>query len=104
MTITITNITATDITSQPGGSSLGTQLVSELSAKLAAHHLGGRQAGFVLVYASAPEAEIGQALTSASAALQIIKGNDGKVFADAAGEGLWNGSGNGFEFQIFFFA
>lgn len=104
VTITVTNITATDITSQAGGSPLGAQLISELSAKLAAHHLQQRQAGFVLVYASAPEAEIGQALTSASAALGIIKSKDGKVFADAAGEGLWSGSGNGFEFQIFFFA
>jgi hypothetical protein len=103
VTITITNITATDITAQAGGGPLGAQLIRELSAKLAAHHLQQRQAGFVLVYASAPEAEIGQALTSASAALGIIKSKDGKVFSDAAGEGLWNGSGNGFEFQIFFF-
>lgn len=82
-------------------------LLSELDQKLRSLHLQSRRAGFVLVFATAPQSADGQALDDANTAIALIKKKYSVTFGQAVGEGLWGGSAQGldnFHFQIFFYA
>jgi hypothetical protein len=91
----------------PGGvnKQAAAQLLSDLNREVAALHMQGHQAGFLLIFASGPSNAIGQAIDSANTVIQLIRSQDAAVFGQATGEGLWNGQGaNNFHFQIFFYA
>jgi hypothetical protein len=96
------SVPPTEISNQATRPQAITSLIQGLNEQLAAQHLQGRQAGFVLVFASAPESGIGQAIDTAKSVIEIIRSRDA-TFAQASGEGLWSGAGNYFHFQIFFF-
>jgi hypothetical protein len=81
-------------------------LLSGLHEKLAAKHLLGVKSGFVLIFAtSVPGASdpINEAIKVAKSIKPILKRRDAATFGKTSGEGLWGGSGESFDFQIFFF-
>jgi hypothetical protein len=78
------------------------QLTGDLRKQLVADGLGGRQAGFVLVFAYGPITGIGQAISTATSVVNILRAKE-SGFSQISGLGLWSGSGE-FEFKIFFFA
>lgn len=100
----ITDITATDITSGTKGGPEVSHLIGELESMLRANGWEHRQAGFVFIWADAPESGISAATASAKATLSLVKKYDPAVFGSASGDGGWNGQGSGFKFEIFFYA
>lgn len=78
-------------------------LVSALSADLAASHLTGRQAGVLLVFASGSDSGINQAISTAQSVIGVVRTRV-SGFSSVTGQGYWNGDGNGFKFEIFFFS
>lgn len=106
---------------QPGVESTPTDIcVSQTSSTLVAdfdkqvrlNRLTGRKAGFILAFATGPDANA--AIAKATMAFELIKQTDPDraAFADAGGEGLWGGSSNecrvnggtnNYHFQVFFY-
>jgi len=83
------------------------QLLASLNAQLAARHLSGQRAGFVLVFAGSVTGAsdpIDEAVRVATMIIPILDKQDDAIFAAATGEGLWGGADELFHFQIFFFA
>jgi hypothetical protein len=83
------------------------RLLASLNAQLAARHLSGQRAGFVLVFAGSVTGAsdpIDEAVRVASMVIPILGKQDAANFGAATGEGLWGGSDDFFHFQIFFFA
>lgn len=79
------------------------QLLAALNRKMGQLHLRGRQAGFVLVFASGPESAIGQAVATADSVARIVRARNSE-FSEASGLGYWNGAGDYFKFVVFFFS
>lgn len=79
------------------------QILRDLNDTLAAQRLQARQAGFVLVFASGPVTGIGPAVATAGQVLRVVRGRDA-TFAGTSGQGFWTGTGDEFQFEIFFFA
>lgn len=83
------------------------QLLASLNAQLAARHLSGLRAGFVLVFAGSVTGAadpIDEAVHVGTMVIPILQKQDAAVFGTASGEGLWGGVTGLFHFQIFFFA
>jgi hypothetical protein len=80
-----------------------TQLLVALGRKIRNLHLQGRQAGFVLVFASGPSTAIGQAVATADSVVRIVRTRSSE-FSEASGLGYWNGAGNYFKFVVFFYS
>lgn len=85
-----------------------TELLAGLNGWLRDHHLLGRSAGFVVIFATSVAGAsdpLGEAIHVAQAiVLPDLKKQDSAMFGRASGEGLWGGgSGNFFHFQVFFF-
>jgi hypothetical protein len=81
-------------------------LLSGLHGQLAAKHLLGERAGFVLVFATSVATAsdpINEATKVATSIIPILKVRDAATFGNTSGEGLWGGQGSFFHFQIFFF-
>lgn len=98
------NISPSNFSSQGVSSQAASELLSNLTQQITAQHMSGHKAGFVLVFASGSISATGQAIDSADTVLRLIQSRDGSVFGQASGEGLWNGQGDNFHFQIFFYA
>jgi hypothetical protein len=83
------------------------KLLAGLNGWLRDHHLLGRSAGFVVIFATSVAGAsdpIDEATRVAQAiVLPALKKQDSTTFGRAGGEGLWGGSGNFFHFQVFFF-
>ena len=79
------------------------QLLRDLGMKLRARGFQSRQAGFVLIFASGPVTGIGQAEAAATTVLKVIR-NRAPGFSGTSGQGFWTGSGDYFQFEVFFFA
>ena len=98
------NISPSNFSSQGVSSQAASELLSSLRQQIAAQHMSGHRAGFVLLFASGSISATSQAIDSADTVLRLIRSRDGSVFGQASGEGLWNGQGDDFHFQIFFYA
>ena len=80
-----------------------TRLVHALEMALRSRHLANRQAGVLLVFASGPEYGIDQAVTTAQSVVSVVR-HRVKAFSMVSGKGYWSGSGDNFEFEVFFFS
>jgi hypothetical protein len=85
-----------------------TALLAGLNRWRKDHHLLGRTAGFVVIFATSVAGAadpLGEAIHVAqSIALPDLKKQDSVTFGRTSGEGLWGGgSGDFFHFQIFFY-
>ena len=97
------NISPSNFSSQEISSQAASELVINLTEQIAADHMTGYKAGFVLLFASGSINETGQAIDSANAVLRLLRVRDAHVFGQASGEGLWSGQGDNLHFQIFFY-
>lgn len=84
------------------------KLLAGLNGWLSDHHLLGRTAGFVVIFATSVTGAadpLDEAIHVAqSIVLPDLKKQDSATFGRTSGEGLWGGgSGDFFHFQIFFF-
>jgi hypothetical protein len=82
------------------------QLLASLNTQLAARHLLGRRAGFILVFAGSVTGAsdpIDEAVHVGTLVITNLREQDAATFAAASGEGLWGGANDLFHFQIFFF-
>jgi hypothetical protein len=82
------------------------QLLTSLNTQLAARHLLGRRAGFVLVFAGSVTGAsdpIDEAVHVGTMVITDLRKQDAATFGTASGEGLWGGANDLFHFQIFFF-
>jgi hypothetical protein len=83
------------------------QLISDLNSWLSVHHLLGRTAGFVIIFATSVTGAgdpVNEAYSVANSVLPVLRKQDAAMFGRTSGEGLWGGSsGDDFHFQIFFF-
>jgi hypothetical protein len=83
------------------------QLITDLNNWLSGHHLLGRTAGFVIIFATSVTGAgdpVDEAYSVANSVLPVLRKQDAAMFGRTSGEGLWGGSsGNDFHFQIFFF-
>jgi hypothetical protein len=77
-------------------------LTETLNTEISASTWKGKRPGFVEVFASGSESQIYQAMTAASLVLSHLRQDD-PIFANASGSEYWSGSGNRFQFDIFFF-
>jgi hypothetical protein len=77
------------------------RVIGRLDQQLAARRLWGRQAGLVQVFASGAIIEIGPANRAARLVLGALLRRD-PIFAKAAGQSFWTGTGDYFLFQIYF--
>jgi Caspase domain len=77
-------------------------IMSSLDHQLVAHHLQGRRVGLVQVFVSGPITGIPQSNSVARLVLGGLRRRD-PIFSQAAGQGFWNGTGDNFLFQIYFF-
>ena len=77
-------------------------LANELNKSISATHWKGKRAGFVEVFASGSVSQISKAVAAANLAFGRLRKID-PIFASASGLGYWSGSGNGFEFRIYFY-
>ena len=103
----VISVSPAAIDDAPTRSRAVTQLLASLNTQLAARHLSGQRAGFVLVFAGSVTGAsdpIGEALHVATMVIPVLRKQDASVFAAATGEGLWGGANDYFHFQIFFFA
>jgi hypothetical protein len=98
--ITVPPFEFQDPATEPAAAS---RLVRLLNRALAARHLGGRQAGVLLVFASGPQTAISEAISTAKSVIRIVRS---KVagFSKVSSAGYWSGTGDSFEFEIFFYA
>lgn len=83
-----------------------TALLSDLHTQLANKHLLGEKAGFVLIFATSVTSAadpIDEAVKVANSVLPVLKTRDAATFGRTSGEGAWDGAGNFFQLQIFFF-
>ena len=78
------------------------RIMSSLDHQLVAHHLQGRRVGLVQVFVSGPITGIPQSNSVARLVLGGLRQRD-PIFSQAAGQGFWNGTGDNFLFQIYFF-
>jgi hypothetical protein len=82
-------------------------LLSGVHSELAAKHMLGHRAGFVLIFATSVQGAtdpIDEAVRVATAVIPILKRGAPAIFpAGTGGEGLWAGSGDYVQFQIFFY-
>jgi hypothetical protein len=82
-------------------------LLSGVHSELAAKHMLGDRAGFVLVFATSVEGStdpIDEAIKVATSVISMLKYGDPTIFpSGTGGEGLWAGSGDYVQFQIFFY-
>jgi hypothetical protein len=82
-------------------------LLSGVHSELAGKHMLGHRAGFVLIFATSVEDAadpIDEAVKVATAVIPMLKLGDPAIFpAGTGGEGLWGGSGDYVQFQIFFY-
>jgi Caspase domain len=76
-------------------------VIRRLDQQLAARRLRGKQVGLVQVFASGAITEIGPANSAAHLVLDALRRHD-PVFAKAAGQSFWTGTGDYFSFQIYF--
>lgn len=78
-------------------------LVRLLNHVLDTRKMAGRQAGVLLVFASGPESAIDQAISTAKSVIGLVRR---KVpgFSQVSSAGYWNGAGDYFKFEIFFFS
>jgi hypothetical protein len=105
VTITV-NVSPAAVDDQANNGSAVAALLSGLQAQLAKKHLLGGKSGFVLIFATSTDtsgASIGEAVKIATSILPILRKQDTATFGSTSGEGLWDGVGGSFEFQIFFF-
>jgi Caspase domain len=77
------------------------RVIRRIDQQLAARRLWGRHAGLVQVFASGAITEIGPANKAARLVLGALLRRD-PIFAKAAGQGFWTGTGDFFLFQIYF--
>jgi hypothetical protein len=78
------------------------RVINRINQQLSAHNLQGRQAGLVQIFASGPITGIVGSERAAHFVLDSIRRHD-TIFAKAAGQTFWTGSGDYFVFQIYFF-
>ncbi len=76
------------------------QLLNEVNAELNRLDPSHRLVGFVLVFASDDQNDVGRAIRTATQALNLLRGRS-PDFASAQGLGYWNGANNDFEFKVF---
>jgi hypothetical protein len=79
------------------------RLVRLLNHALTARKMVGRQAGVLLVFASGPESAIDQAISTAKSVIGLVRRNV-PGFSQVSSAGYWNGAGDYFKFEIFFFS
>ena len=77
------------------------RVIRRIDQQLAARRLWGRRAGLVQVFASGAITEIGPANRAAHLVLATLLRRD-PIFAKAAGQSFWTGTGDYFLFQIYF--
>jgi caspase domain-containing protein len=77
------------------------RIMRRLDEQLAARRLRGRPVGLVQVFASGAITEIGPANRAAHLVLDSLLRRD-PIFAKAAGQSFWTGTGDYFFFQIYF--
>ena len=77
------------------------RVIRRIDQQLAARRLWGRRAGLVQVFASGAITEIGPANKAAHLVLGALLRRD-PIFAKAAGQSFWTGTGDYFLFQIYF--
>jgi hypothetical protein len=77
------------------------RIIGRLNQLLAARHLNRRKVGLVQVFASGPIAEIPRSQRAAHYVLDGLLRRD-LIFAQAAGQSYWTGSGNCFVFHVYF--
>ena len=77
------------------------RIIGRLNQELAARHLQGRKVGLVQVFASGPITGIAGSESAARLVLDSIR-RSSPIFAKAAGQGYWTGTGGFFTFQIYF--
>src|SRR5262249_3566591 len=75
------------------------RLVSQLNHELANRDLKGRDAGFMLAFASGPLDGISQAIVTARSAIRVVRAHV-PGFSRVSGLGYWNGAGNNLEFKV----
>lgn len=101
------SVSPADIDNPATRSQAVSQLLASLNAQLAARHLAGLRAGFVLVFAGSVTGAsdpIDEAVHVGTLVIPILRKQDAAIFGTASGEGLWGGPDDLFHFQIFFFA
>lgn len=76
------------------------QLLNDVNAELAARDPSHRLVGFVLVFASDNQNDIGRAIKTATDAFNLLHSHS-PYFTASTGLGYWNGDSNDFEFKIF---
>lgn len=79
------------------------QVLAALNGSLAQAGLSNRRAGVLLVFASGPSTGINQAISTAQSVIGLVRSRV-PGFAAVAGQGYWNGDGNGLKFEVFFFS
>jgi Caspase domain len=77
------------------------RIIRRLDQQLTARRLRGRPVGLVQVFASGAITEIGPANRAAHLVLDSLLQRD-PIFANAAGQSFWTGTGDYFFFQIYF--
>lgn len=105
--------TPTNICVSQGDS--GPALLAAFDQEVASKHLTGHKAGFILVFATAPDPGTGVATAQSALALIQKDDPDRAAFSGAGGEGLWggqsdtgscpsiNGGTDNYHFQVFFY-
>jgi hypothetical protein len=99
----LVDVPPTEFQNQATEGAAKSQLLGALNQKLDQLHLQGKQAGFVLVFASGPQSGIDQAVATANSVVNIVRTRD-STFSEASGLGYWSGSGDYFKFVVFFFS
>ena len=77
------------------------RIIRRIDQQLAARRLWGRRVGLVQIFASGAITEIGPANKAAHLVLGALLRRD-PIFAKAAGQSFWTGTGDYFLFQIYF--
>ena len=77
------------------------RIIRRIDQQLAARRLWGRRVGLVQIFASGAITEIGPANRAAHLVLATLLRRD-PIFAKAAGQSFWTGTGDYFLFQIYF--
>jgi len=77
------------------------RVIEALNQQLAARHLRGQKVGLVQIYASGSISDIPRSASAAHFVLDSLQHHD-PMFAKAAGQNYWMGSGNCFVFHVYF--
>jgi len=77
------------------------RIIRRIDQQLAARRLWGRRVGLVQIFASGAITEIEPANRAAHLVLATLLRRD-PIFAKAAGQSFWTGTGDYFLFQIYF--